>query len=69
MRIENFGVVYYMSEEDVAKAIHYYLTVALNQKIGDVIKTEPSFEKEYYSVGQFEESYREIFDGVKVVYQ
>ncbi len=65
MEIENLGVVYRLSVEDVNKAVELYLRM-IGQKVS-VEKIEPEFEKEYYMVGNFEEDHREIFDGLKVV--
>jgi len=67
MQKEILGVVYHLPKEEVKKAIEYWLQVVYSQ--GDVLveKIEPVFDKQYYSIGQFEESYNEVFDGVKVV--
>lgn len=62
---EKSKVVYRMSKEDVVKAIEDFLQ-ANNQNV-KVEKVEPEFEREYYSIGMFEEDYREIFDGLKIV--
>lgn len=67
MQKENLGIVYRLSKEDVIKAIDYWLTVVCQQSDIIVEKVEPEFEKEYYAIGMFDEGYREIFDGIKVV--
>lgn len=65
MKTESLGVVYHMSKEDVIKAIDMFLK-AMDQDV-TVVKVEPEFEREYYNIGNFEQSYNEIFDGLKVV--
>lgn len=67
MQKEILGVVYRLPKEEVVKAIEHWLLVAHSQKDIVVDKVEPEFEKQYYPVNQFEEDYREVFDGVKVV--
>jgi ABC-type lipoprotein release transport system permease subunit len=66
MKIENLGVVYGLSVEDVNKAIQMYLE-SMGQKDIIVTKVQPEFIKEYYQVSNFEQDYNEIFDGLKVV--
>jgi hypothetical protein len=67
MQKEILGVVYRLPKEDVVKAINHWLTVVCRQEDIIVEKVEPEFEKVCYSVGQFEQDYREVYDGVKVV--
>lgn len=61
------SIIYRIPKEDVEKAINHWLTVVCRQEDIIVEKVEPEFEKVYYSVGQFEEDYREVYDGLKVM--
>ncbi len=65
MKAENLGVVYHLSKEDVNTAITMLLK-SMSQEVV-VVKVEPEFEREYYTVGMFDEGYREVFDGLTVV--
>ena len=65
MKTENLGVVYHLTKEDMIKAIEMLLK-AMDQDV-QITEVQPTFERKYYAVGMFDEDYREIFDGVKVV--
>jgi uncharacterized protein (DUF1919 family) len=65
MKTENLGFVYHLTKEDMIKAIEMLLK-AMDQDV-QITEVQPTFEREYYPVGMFDQDYREIFDGVKVV--
>ena len=67
MKKESLGIVYHLPKEDVSQAIHYWLTVVCQQKDIIVERVEPEFEKVYYQIGNFEQDYNEVFDGIKVI--
>ena len=65
MKIENLGVTYHMSKEDVVEAVEMYLET-MNQVV-TVVKVEPEFDLVYQCVSDTEQDAVQVFDGLRVV--